>query len=101
MTLYRRPLCHLDPEKYFCRGISNMPIRNRINILHAEHYRGNVLKRIILLLNLIRHRSKYDTADFAIVLMPFIECHTLFWRGPLRQGRGEWLVQDIALVFEI
>ncbi|KAL0288220.1 UNVERIFIED_CONTAM: hypothetical protein Sradi_7102800, partial [Sesamum radiatum] len=74
-----------------------MPVRNHINILHAEHYRGNVLKPIILLLNLIRHRSKYDTADFAVVLMQFTKRHTLFWRGPLKQGRGEWLVQDIAL----
>ncbi|KAL0434050.1 UNVERIFIED_CONTAM: hypothetical protein Slati_2739300 [Sesamum latifolium] len=78
-----------------------MPIRNRINILHAEHYRGNVLKPIILLLNLIRRGSQYDTADLAVVLKPFIERHMLFRRGPLRQGRGEWLVQDIALVFKI
>ncbi|KAL0401953.1 UNVERIFIED_CONTAM: hypothetical protein Slati_4225200 [Sesamum latifolium] len=101
MTLYRRPFGHLGPEKCFCRGISNMPIKNHINILHAEHYRGNILKPIILLLNLIRHGSQYDTANLAVVLKPFIERHTLFRRGPLRQGRGECLVQDIALVFEI
>ncbi|KAL0457609.1 UNVERIFIED_CONTAM: hypothetical protein Slati_0388100 [Sesamum latifolium] len=78
-----------------------MPVRNRINLFHVEHYRGNILKPIILLLNLVGHRSQYDTADLAVVLMPFLERQTLFRRGPLRQGRGEWLVQDIALVFEI
>ncbi|KAL0445679.1 UNVERIFIED_CONTAM: hypothetical protein Slati_1695800 [Sesamum latifolium] len=51
-----------------------------------------------LLLNLIGHRSQYDTADLAVVLKPFIE---LFGRRPLRQGRGEWLLQDIALVLKI
>ncbi|KAL0394577.1 UNVERIFIED_CONTAM: hypothetical protein Slati_4423900 [Sesamum latifolium] len=50
-----------------------MPVRNRINIFHAEHYRGNILKPIILLLNLVGHRSQYDTADLAVVLMPFLE----------------------------
>ncbi|KAL0462656.1 UNVERIFIED_CONTAM: hypothetical protein Slati_0153200 [Sesamum latifolium] len=73
-----------------------MPVRNRINLFHAEHYRGNIIKPIILLLNLIGHRSQYDTADLAVVLKPFIERQTLFGRGPLRQGRGEWFVQDIA-----
>ncbi|KAL0416535.1 UNVERIFIED_CONTAM: hypothetical protein Slati_3485400 [Sesamum latifolium] len=78
-----------------------MPVKNRINLFHAEHYRGNILKPIILLLNLVGHRSQYDTTDLAVVLMPFLERQTLFRRGPLRQDRGEWLVQDIALVFEI
>ncbi|KAL0455688.1 UNVERIFIED_CONTAM: hypothetical protein Slati_0908000 [Sesamum latifolium] len=72
--------------------ISNVPVRNRINIFHAEHYRGNILKPIILLLNLIGHRSQYDTADLEVVLLPFIKRQMFFRRGPLRQGRGEWLV---------
>ncbi|KAL0411471.1 UNVERIFIED_CONTAM: hypothetical protein Slati_3736800 [Sesamum latifolium] len=101
MTLHRRSFDHLGPEECFYRGISNMPVRNRINLFQAEHYRGNILKPVILLLNLIGHRSQYDTADLAFVLKPFLECQTLFRRGPLRQGRGEWLIQDIALVFEI
>ncbi|KAL0430528.1 UNVERIFIED_CONTAM: hypothetical protein Sradi_0678800 [Sesamum radiatum] len=78
-----------------------MPVRNRINLFHAEHYRGNIFKSIILLLNLVGHRSQYDTADLAVVLMLFLKRQTFFMRGPLRQGRGEWFVQDIALVFEI
>ncbi|KAL0454929.1 UNVERIFIED_CONTAM: hypothetical protein Slati_0832100 [Sesamum latifolium] len=48
-----------------------MPVRNRINIFHAEHYRGNILKPIILLLNLVGHRSQYDAVDLAVVLMHF------------------------------
>ncbi|KAL0439299.1 UNVERIFIED_CONTAM: hypothetical protein Slati_2412900 [Sesamum latifolium] len=68
-----------------------MPVRNRINIFHAEHYRGNILKPIILLLNLVGHRSQYDTADLAVVLMPFLERQTFFRRGPLRQDRGSGL----------
>ncbi|KAL0394502.1 UNVERIFIED_CONTAM: hypothetical protein Slati_4416400 [Sesamum latifolium] len=94
MTMHRRSISHLGPEECFCRGISNMLVRNRINILHAEHYRGNILKPIILLLNLVCHRSQYDTADLAVILMPFLKHQTFFRRGPLRQGRGEWLVQD-------
>ncbi|KAL0457692.1 UNVERIFIED_CONTAM: hypothetical protein Slati_0396400 [Sesamum latifolium] len=78
-----------------------MSVRNRINLFHVEHYRENILKPIILLLNLVGHRSQYDTADLAVVLRPFIERQTLFRRGSLRQGRGEWLIQDIDLVFEI
>ncbi|KAL0373267.1 UNVERIFIED_CONTAM: hypothetical protein Sradi_3242400 [Sesamum radiatum] len=79
-----------------------MAVRNRINILHAEDYRGNILKPIIiLLLNLVGHQSQYNTADLAVVLIPFLERQTFFRRGPLRQGRGEWLVQDISPGFEI
>ncbi|KAL0291628.1 UNVERIFIED_CONTAM: hypothetical protein Sradi_7019500 [Sesamum radiatum] len=101
MIMHRRSFGHLGPEECFFRGISNMPVRNRINIFHAEHYRGNILKPIILLLNLVGHRSQYDTADLAVVLMSFLERETFFKRGPLRQGHGEWLVQDIPLVFKI
>ncbi|KAL0294917.1 UNVERIFIED_CONTAM: hypothetical protein Sradi_6861100 [Sesamum radiatum] len=83
MTMHRLSFGYLGPEECFCGGISNMPVRNRINILHAEHYRGNILKPIILLLNLIGHRSQYDTADLAVVLMPFLKRQTFFRRGPL------------------
>ncbi|KAL0287696.1 UNVERIFIED_CONTAM: hypothetical protein Sradi_7118600 [Sesamum radiatum] len=84
MTMHRQSFDHLGPEECFCRGISNMPIRNRINIFHVEHYRGNIFKPIILLLNLIGHRSQYDTAYLAVVLMSFLERQTFFRRGPLR-----------------
>ncbi|KAL0308940.1 UNVERIFIED_CONTAM: hypothetical protein Sradi_5836300 [Sesamum radiatum] len=35
-----------------------MPIRNRINLFHAEHYRANAFQPIILLLDIIGHRSQ-------------------------------------------
>ncbi|KAL0416223.1 UNVERIFIED_CONTAM: hypothetical protein Slati_3454200 [Sesamum latifolium] len=91
MTLHRRSFGHLGSEKCISRGISNMPVRNCINLFHVEHYRGNTVQPIILLLNLIGHRSQYDTVDLAVVLKPFIERQTLFGRRPLRQGRGSGL----------
>ncbi|KAL0445889.1 UNVERIFIED_CONTAM: hypothetical protein Slati_1716800 [Sesamum latifolium] len=78
-----------------------MPVRNHINLFHAEHYRGNIIQPIILLLDFVSHRSQYDSADLAVVLKLFLECHTFFGRGLLRQGRGKRLVQDIALILEI
>ncbi|KAL0454867.1 UNVERIFIED_CONTAM: hypothetical protein Slati_0825900 [Sesamum latifolium] len=68
-----------------------MPVRNLINLFHAEHYLGNILKPIILLLNLVGHQSQYDTADLAIVLMPFIKRQTLFRRGSSGKAVGSGL----------
>ncbi|KAL0454714.1 UNVERIFIED_CONTAM: hypothetical protein Slati_0810600 [Sesamum latifolium] len=68
-----------------------MPVINHINLFHGEHYPGNVIQLTILLLDVVSHRSQYDTADLAVVLKPFLERDTFFGRGPLRQGRGSGL----------
>ncbi|KAL0462624.1 UNVERIFIED_CONTAM: hypothetical protein Slati_0150000 [Sesamum latifolium] len=62
-----------------------MPIRNRINFFHAEHYRRDIIVPIVLFLDIVGHRCQYDAADLPVVLLPPFERHTFFRCGALRK----------------
>ncbi|KAL0386326.1 UNVERIFIED_CONTAM: hypothetical protein Sradi_3026900 [Sesamum radiatum] len=63
MLSHRGSLSHIGAKKYFCGSISNMPIWNRINLFHAEHYRRDIIVSIVLFLDIICHRCQYDVVD--------------------------------------
>ncbi|KAL0411245.1 UNVERIFIED_CONTAM: hypothetical protein Slati_3714200 [Sesamum latifolium] len=78
-----------------------MPIRNRINLFHVEHYRRDIIVPIVLFLDIVCHRCQYDAADLPVVLLPPFERHTFFRCRALRQGYKKRLIQNVSLVLEI
>ncbi|KAL2226707.1 UNVERIFIED_CONTAM: hypothetical protein Sindi_2029400 [Sesamum indicum] len=96
----KKPFNHLGVEKYFCDNISNMPVWNRINLAHVEHYRLDIIMPIVLFLDVIGHLPQYDTVNLSI-LMPLLECQTFLTCGPFRQGLGKRPIQNIGMVLKI